>query len=236
MKKIYVNTNQKALVFKKGELVRVLNAGSHWLGFGETSVSYDMSKKFGSELAIEVLLQNQEFAEAINLVEVGDNELVLVYEGKNFRNLLSAGQHIFWRGIKEYEFVRVDISNLTIDSTIDKNLLEKQPLLHYVRSFKVEPHEQALLYLDGKFETILESGNYSWWKNSTNIQVVKTDMRQLTMDIAGQEILTKDKAQLRINFTLQYRVADILKALRDNREFDKQLYVVMQLAIREYVG
>ena len=37
-----------------------------------------------------------------------------------------------------------------------------------------------------------------------DISVLKTDIRLINMEIPGQEILTKDKAQLRLNFTLQY--------------------------------
>lgn len=61
-------------------------------------------------------------------------------------------------------------------------------------------------------------------------------MRQLSLEIVGQEILTKDKAQLRINFMIQYKAVDIMKALHENKEYEKQLYVLMQMALREYIG
>ena len=59
-------------------------------------------------------------------------------------------------------------------------------------------------------------------------------MQQL--EINGQEILTKDKAALRINGQTQYKVVDVEKALLQNKEYDKQLYVAFQLALREYVS
>ena len=55
-------------------------------------------------------------------------------------------------------------------------------------------------------------------------------------EINGQEILTKDKAALRINGQAQYKVVDIEKALLQNKDYDKQLYVAFQLALREYIG
>ena len=48
--------------------------------------------------------------------------------------------------------------------------------------------------------------------------------------------MTKDKAGLRINFFVRYKVVDIMKALLDNKDFEKQLYVSMQLALRAFVG
>lgn len=56
------------------------------------------------------------------------------------------------------------------------------------------------------------------------------------MEISGQELLTKDKATLRINFFVRYQVINVFKALVENKDFDRQLYIMMQLALRAYVG
>jgi regulator of protease activity HflC (stomatin/prohibitin superfamily) len=56
------------------------------------------------------------------------------------------------------------------------------------------------------------------------------------MEISGQELLTKDKAALRINFFVSYKIVDSIKALIDNKDAEKQLYVLMQLALRAFVG
>ena len=61
-------------------------------------------------------------------------------------------------------------------------------------------------------------------------------MRQLQLEIAGQELLTKDKANVRINFYTQYKIIDIEKSLLANKDFEKQLYILMQLELRAYVG
>ena len=77
----------------------------------------------------------------------------------------------------------------------------------------VESYEKALLFVDGKYVKVLESGIYYWWKNSIAIHVGKVDIRQQQLEINGQEILTKDKAALRINAWAQYKVMDIEKAV-----------------------
>ena len=56
------------------------------------------------------------------------------------------------------------------------------------------------------------------------------------MEVSGQEILTKDKAALRISFYTQYKVVDVTKAVIDNKDYEKQLYILMQFALREYIG
>ena len=236
MKRFMIKANHIGLVFKDGTLKRVFTEGKYWLGFGERLVIYDMSKNYYSDVDVKILLQHEGFANAVTVVEVGDNEIVLVYLDQNFKQVLTAGQHVFWNGINRYTFIKVNMGSIEIDTSIDKNLLDKAPLSAYVRNYKVEAYEKALLFIDGKLDRELSAGNYYWWKNSTIIQIVKTDTRQLAMEITGQEILTRDKAQLRINFTIQYQVSDIMKALFANKEYEKQLYVLMQLALREFVG
>jgi len=56
------------------------------------------------------------------------------------------------------------------------------------------------------------------------------------IEISGQEILSKDKANIRMNAFATFKISDIQKALIDNKDFEKQLYVAMQLALREYTG
>jgi regulator of protease activity HflC (stomatin/prohibitin superfamily) len=92
------------------------------------------------------------------------------------------------------------------------------------------------MFVDGRFEKVLQSGVYYWWKNAITLHISKVDKRQQQLEINGQEILTKDKAALRINAWAQYKVVDIQKAVLDNKEYDMQLYVAFQLSLREYIG
>ena len=48
--------------------------------------------------------------------------------------------------------------------------------------------------------------------------------------------MTKDKAGIRINFQARYKIIDIKKAIHDNKTYEKQLYSLFQLALREFMG
>lgn len=125
---------------------------------------------------------------------------------------------------------------MTIPAEIDLASLMPMPLGTYVRSYAVEAHERGVLFIDWTVDRVLMPGTYHWWKNNTPVHVLKVDMRQQQMEVSGQEILTKDKASLRLSFYIQYQVRDVMKAVVENKEFDKQLYVAVQLALREYIG
>ncbi len=172
----------------------------------------------------------------LTVAEVKDNEIALQYENGNFKNVLSPGRYAYWKGATEFTFMKADLSKVAITESIDVNTLVRREVLSYVRVYVVEAYEKGILFIDGKFEKVLETGVYYFWKNPVSITVSKADLRQLQLEVSGQEILTKDKAALRVNFYTQYKVTDIIKALIENKDYEKQLYVLMQLALREYIG
>ena len=214
---------------------RILKEGKYWLWNKEVNI-YDTSKPFVAPVELNILLQDKTLAEALHVVEVKDNEIVLQYENGLLKQVLTAGRYSFWKAVINYEFVRADTSKIEITENIDRAVLLGKLVIGYVRTATVESYEKAVLFVDGKYVQTLQSGTYLWWKNSTAVFVGKVDTRQQQLEINGQEILTKDKAALRINAWAQYKVADIEKALLQNKDYDKQLYVAFQLALREYIA
>lgn len=236
MMRIRINIGKVGLVFRNGDFKRVLKAGAHWVRLNDEVLIYDMKYRFDPQQDLNILLLSEELASMLQVVEVNDNELVLRYDEGRFQEVLTAGKYAYWKGVVEREFVTADLSKAEITENISKTVLQYQEVLKYVRVYVVESFEQGLLFKDGKFVRELESGVHYFWKNAEAIAVLKADLRQLNLEINGQEILTRDKAALRVTFNLKYRVADVQKALVANKDCEKQLYTLSQLALREYIG
>jgi regulator of protease activity HflC (stomatin/prohibitin superfamily) len=236
MKRILVPENHMAIVMKNAKIHRFLIEGKHWLTWGETADVYDMSKDFYVQQDVDILLNNESFWAYVDVVEVPDGNVGMLYINKVLLRMLGVGRHIFWKGVKPYEFRIEDISSIEIPQDISLNVLEKPVISSYVRSYKLEPNEKGILYVNGKYFRILGAGTYYWWRNPVTVAVTKVDMRQTILELSGQEILTKDKAQIRINFSVQYQVTDIEKALLENKDYEKQLHNIMQLALRGFIG
>ncbi|MFD1144097.1 slipin family protein [Larkinella insperata] len=237
MKTVRILARQIGLVFKHGGYKRLLTAGNHWLWPGETAYVYEQGTPLQNPLCdLTVLLAYPEIAALLDVVEVNDHEIALQFESGRFQTILQKGRWAYWKGIKHYEYIKADLSQLAIPGSIDLVSLMPQPLSPFVRTYTVEAYEQGVLFIDWKFERLLSPGTYHWWKNSIPVHVAKVDTRQQQMEVSGQEILTKDKASLRLSFYLQYAVKNVVKALVENKEYDKQVYVSVQLALREYVG
>lgn len=235
MKRTVLNAYQTGLVFKNGVYQRLLTEGKYWLGFGEVVEKYDRTKPFTPAIELNLLIGDEKLKAELYIVEVKDSEIVLQYENGLLKQVLTTGRYAFWKGIIDYEFVKAATSKIEITESIDRATLTGKQVAGYIRTATVEPYEKAVLFVDGQYAKTLESGFYCWWKNNISIYVGKVDTRLQQAELNGQEILTRDKASLRINAWARYQVVDIEKALLGNKEYERQLYVAFQLALREYI-
>lgn len=236
IKKVHIKAYQVGLVFKNNKLADVLQEGAYWV-FGDKNVLvYNMAMPFTAPSELNILLQNDTLAALLDVVEVADNEIALQFVNGNFKEVLTPGRYVFWKGVAKNEFVKANVAKPEITEGIAAVLLEHVRLRLYVRKFQVQAYEKALLFINGAFVKELAAGTHYFWANAILVEVKTIDIRQLQLEIAGQELLTKDKATVRINFFVRYRVTDVAKAIIDNKEVEKQLYVAMQLALRAFTG
>ena len=236
IKNVHINAYQVGLVFKNKKLIEVLQEGNFWF-FGDKEIQvFEKKQSFVAPIELNILLQNETLASLLEVVEIPDNEIVLYFVNGIFKEVLVTGRYAFWKGYVAHEFVKADLSKVYITEQISVALLDNAKLRTYVRRFQVNNFEKGLLFVNGAFVKELTAGAYYFWNNAITVEVKSADVRQLQLEIAGQELLTKDKAALRINFFVSYKVIDIVKAITANKDFDKQLYVLMQLALRAFVG
>lgn len=231
MKTVRVNTNEIGVVYKKNEIIKVIEQGNYWFFGGEQITIFNVFNDFREIENFE----NQILSSYLEIIQIDDESMVLVFECGNFNRVLTAGTYAFWKGKHKFTFDSVSLKNYEIEN-VSKVILEKQQLNLFVRNYRIDSYEKGLLFVDGIFAKILEPGNYFWWKNSQIITVAKGDVRSQNLEILGQEILTKDKVQLRLNFVIQFQITDFIKAFVDSKEYDKQLYVLVQMALRTLVG
>jgi len=236
MKRIRINVGTIGVITKNGDYNRSLTAGTYWLGMSESVRTYNMSSIYESNIDLTIMLTDQKVRTLIEILDVKDNEIALKYEGGNFKSVFSPGKYFYWKGLVDFKFIIVDLSKVEITEQIDLAVLKNTMVEKYIRSYEVKSYEEALLFVDGKLVKEISKGTYYFWKNAISIEVLKTDTRQLNMEISGQEMLTKDKAALRVNFNTQYKVTQIQKALLNSKDFEKQLYILIQLALREFIG
>ncbi len=103
-----------------------------------------------------------------------------------------------------------------------------------VKKITVWEYEKALLYNDGKLEKVLQPGGH--WVCPLWQSVVRVDMRERTITIVGQELLSLDNVGLKLSIAANYKVADPSLATNKVDSYYTALYTVIQLDLREIVG
>jgi len=159
MKRVIINAYQVGLVFKKNEYKRMLKEGIYWL-WSEDVFVYDVTKPLVPVIELNILLQDEALKDALIVVEVKDNEIVLQYENGLLKQVLNAGRYAFWKSVIQYDFIKADTSKIEITENINKATLQHKLLMPYVRMYTIESYEKALLFVDGNFVQVLNSGIY----------------------------------------------------------------------------
>jgi len=227
---------QRRMANKRGEYLRMLKPGKHTVPPWQEVVLHDVFDQFMPKRDLALFLHDRELSDELYVVDVKDNEIVARFSDGHYKEILPPGKYAFWKGLKPQSFATIDLSKPEIDPSFSKALFLRPEIQRFLYAFTVEPHEKGLLFINREFQKLLEPGDYFFWKGTTTVSVLKADMRQLQLDMAGQEIMTKDKIMLRVNFICQYRLNDPVKALNTIKNYEEQLYILMQLALREYIG
>lgn len=77
---------------------------------------------------------------------------------------------------------------------------------------------------------------HTFWKTEARLEVKVVDTRFQTLDVTGQEILTKNRVPLRVNLTATYRVSDPELVQLAVKDHGAALHLSLQLAFRKTLG
>jgi regulator of protease activity HflC (stomatin/prohibitin superfamily) len=97
----------------------------------------------------------------------------------------------------------------------------------------------GLLYEDGVFKQVLQPGRHRLRRNlfdKTTREVRFVDMRERTLTIKGQEILTSDKVAVRVSLLVYFRVRDPKAACHNVASYEERIYEDVQLAARRFLA
>ena len=97
----------------------------------------------------------------------------------------------------------------------------------------------GLLYEDGRFLRELEPGKHRlgrWFFDRVEREVVEVDLRERSLTIKGQEILTADKVAIRVSLLVYFRVTQAQAAIHNVAAYEDRIYEDVQLAARRFLA
>jgi regulator of protease activity HflC (stomatin/prohibitin superfamily) len=236
---ITVGDQERALVTRRNRFVSILEPGAHRLfGFG---IEVEMLPAGNGAILsgwTDFLVKRRPelVAELFTLVETRDDEVALIFtEGKLTGLQAPSKRALYWKEAN-ITFERVDTARDREVPPARLAALERFGLMPLAMATVVEEGRAGLLFVDNRFVRTLEPGRYAFWRVAGTPRVEAVDVRRQMLEVAGQEILTRDKVSLRVNILAEYQVTDPVAAKTKVKDFAEQLYRVLQLAVRQTLG
>lgn len=248
IKRITIAQHERGLLFRNRSFEAVLEPGVHRIFDPLKRVEvqvYDLTVPEFEHPRVDFLLEEAReiVARYFAVVQIGSSEVGVVYKsGKVSGVLAPSTRQLYWRGPIEVRIDRFDISReFELAKDLAKVLVRaKQPLAaaaaEAVTAAEVPDTAIGLLTVDGELAQVLQPGLHVFWKYQRSLKIELVDRRVQAMEVAGQEILTRDKVSLRVNLTALWQVLDAVKARSALTSFVEFLYKELQFALREAVG
>jgi len=240
LRKIFVGDNERVLVIRKRRFETVLGPGQYWLfTFGVEFIRVKVDPLiFVNEWADFIVTEKPELAARyFTVVETNDAQVAVVYlDGKLARVIAPAKRVLFWRGAVAVTFELIDVR---ADAQVPEKLvaalarLGREALALFTL---IDEGKRGLVYIDGRLVRELGAGTYGFWNAVTAPRIEVLELRRQTVEVTGQEILTKDKVTVRVNVSAVYEIVNVVAARAGVKDVNETLYRALQIAVRQTLG
>ena len=235
MKKLAINNQEIGIYIKNNEIEKVYSKGNYWILFNKNIEKLNINEII-DEKYHTMFLENETLKSMVDFIEVLHNEVLIIYKNNQSYDSFYNKNVMIWKNSTQLKAVKFDLNSTEEIKNLTKREIDILRKAGAIRIISVTPYFEGILFKDNEFNSVLKAGEYQFYNNETKISMVSFDMRPQTIEISGQEILTKDKAQLRINFMVNYQITDLLNAYQSNKDFEKMIYQAIQLGLREFIG
>lgn len=172
------------------------------------------------------------------LADIGMQQVGLVSKNGKLEDVLAPGiRKLYWKGLVQVDVQTVSLTDtLEIDTATVKRLRQLGLLAKVAVAVDVPVESAGLLFIDGKLVRTLDAGAYAFWNFQKNVFAEVIDLRVQSLEVSGQELLTKDKVSLRVNLAASMRVTDPVAARTKVAKYGDHLYRELQYGLRKAVS
>lgn len=246
IKKISVRKDQLALLSRNGDYYKVLHAGEHllpWLNTPEVLLITLDGSEVPDVLADYLRRFQPDWVEKYCLVaDLSEIEAGALYmDGILLEILPPSTRRLYWRVEDDLTLVRMNTQQVQVQTEVMNAVLQPRRKgavkgRDAILTVQVPAWHVGVLKIDGETQALLPQGLTAYWKINHLVEAEVVDTRLQVLEVSGQEILTKDKVNLRINLAANWRYSDVLLAFSQLTKPIDHLYRELQFALREAVG
>ena len=246
IKKISVRKDQLALLSRNGDYYKVLHAGEHllpWLNTPEVLLITLDGSEVPDVLADYLRRFQPDWVERYCVVaDLSETEAGALYmDGILLEMLPPSTRRLYWRVEDDLALVRMNTQQVQVQTEVMNAVLQPRRKgavkgRDAILTVQVPAWHVGVLKIDGETQALLPPGLTAYWKINHLVDAEVVDTRLQVLEVSGQEILTKDKVNLRINLAANWRYSDVLLAFSQLTKPIDHLYRELQFALREAVG
>jgi hypothetical protein len=216
-KRVQVKENERLMALYKGELLGIYGAGEHALPNRDQALetfTHDIGAGVFTSPFEKALFDRLPDVAARHLTQfrTGRNEVAVIeHDGQIYTVLAPERKLTVWTDAGPWASVSVDTTqNLRVDGQMLKRLVVAGKAT-LVTAVSVAEGNAGLVFIDGKLADTLAPGAYGFWNAGNSVMVKQVDLKRQSLDVTGQEVLTRDRVTIRINLAAEYRVVDPVK-------------------------
>lgn len=207
---------QHGLVFRDGSLLFVLGPGTHAFFKEprpvEVTIVSTLKTQFEHPL-LDVLLQHPALRDVLTVVDVAHDQRALVKKDGRVAYLLGPGRYAFFKHPYAIEIELFGTDPMRFEHAQLDAILALPNASQILQVVSVGAHEEVLLLKDGEIVDQLGAGRHVFVIQPGRLMQKAVDRREQVLDVAGQEIMTRDPVTLRLNLIVTYQVVDARKAI-----------------------
>lgn len=228
----HVPIHERAVLLEHGLPLRALAPGRHrvW-GSGLSLERFDVNALLlQAEPEVRAVLPDTWYREAA----IGPRQrAILSRDGRPVR-FLRPGVHRYWTVDPS-----VSLAVFELDAPVPELTDELRAIIpaSELVDVTVLQHQRGLKYVQGRFVEQLGPGRHvSWSHPEAKVAITVLDVRLQLVTIQGQELMTRDKVTLRLTLTAEYAPADPGQTVHAVADVRDAVYLLIQLAARDYVA
>lgn len=236
----HIQKHQLGLVFRHGDLVRVLEPGTAFVPgriFGQDQIL--VFDKLDTQLRhrkLDALLLEPAIVEHVHVVDVADDQRALVWKDGRLGWILGSGRHAFWKEPARIEVETFDVTSPRFVHPRLAAVMAHEDAGRFLLAIRVETHARVLVFVDGELLENVGPGRHVFWQGQGYVKFQEVDLREKVLEIAGQDIMTSDRVTLRLTLIVTVKVVDPVAATSVVVDHEQAVYRAAQLALRSAVG
>jgi regulator of protease activity HflC (stomatin/prohibitin superfamily) len=243
IKQIVIGDGERGLLYRNRRVQAVLPAGvyRYFDPFDRIAVAvHNVARPEYTGNDAEVLMASMDgdLGKHFLVADVGTDQVGLVLKNGKLEDVLAPGtRKLYWHALVQIEVQLVSIADsLALDADVVARLRQLGVLAKVAVAVDVPVESAGLLFVDGKLVRTLAPGAYAFWNFRKNVAAEVIDMRVQSMEVSGQELLTRDKVSLRVNLAASLRVVDPVTARTKVAKYGDYLYRELQYGLRKVVS